>query len=202
MNIDLTTEPLGQDKDGNDVYLKDIWPTNKEVADLVHQTVTREAFQSKYADVFKGDEKWHGVETTDSLTYDWPTSSTYVQNPPYFQGMGKEPGRDQRRDGRPRSGDSRRHGHHRPHLARRIVQGHHARRPVSDRPPGRAARLQLLRLAPRQPPGDDARHLRQHPHQERDAGRGRGRLYQRRPTARRRRSTTPRWPIRRRARRW
>ena len=92
MDIDLTTEPLGQDKDGNDVYLKDIWPTQAEIAELVEQTVTREAFQSKYADVFKGDDKWQTVETTDQETYDWPTSSTYVQNPPYFQGMGKEPG--------------------------------------------------------------------------------------------------------------
>jgi aconitate hydratase len=92
MNIDLTREPLGQDRDGKDVFLKDIWPTNKEIADLVAQTVTREAFQAKYADVFKGDEKWQSVETTDSLTYDWPSTSTYVQNPPYFQGMGAEAG--------------------------------------------------------------------------------------------------------------
>ena len=92
MNIDLTSEPLGQDKDGNDVYLRDIWPTNKEIADLVHETVTREAFQSKYADVFKGDEKWQAVETTEAETYDWPPTSTYIQNPPYFQGMGTEPG--------------------------------------------------------------------------------------------------------------
>ncbi len=92
MNIDLTTEPLGISKDGKPVYLKDIWPTNKEISDLVNATVTREAFQSKYADVFKGDEKWQDVETTDSLTYDWPPTSTYVQNPPYFQGMGTEPG--------------------------------------------------------------------------------------------------------------
>ena len=54
--------------------------------------MTREAFQSKYADVFKGDEKWQAVETTDSETYDWPPTSTYIQNPPYFQGMAKEPG--------------------------------------------------------------------------------------------------------------
>ncbi|MFT6223985.1 MAG: aconitate hydratase, partial [Paracoccaceae bacterium] len=92
LDINLATDVIGQDKDGNDVYLKDIWPTTHEVAELVEQTVTREAFQSKYADVFKGDEKWQGVETTDSLTYDWPTSSTYVQNPPYFEGMGMEPG--------------------------------------------------------------------------------------------------------------
>ncbi|KAG1715462.1 Aconitate hydratase A [Nymphon striatum] len=87
LDIDLTTEPLGQDKDGNDVYLKDIWPTSQEVAELVEQTVTREAFLSKYADVFKGDEKWQAVETTDQKTYDWPAASTYVQNPPYFQGI-------------------------------------------------------------------------------------------------------------------
>ncbi|NRA99108.1 MAG: aconitate hydratase AcnA [Rhodobacteraceae bacterium] len=87
MDIDLTTEPLGQDKDGNDVFLKDIWPSQSEIAQLVEKTVTREAFQEKYAEVFTGDEKWQEVKTTDSLTYDWPTASTYVQNPPYFQGM-------------------------------------------------------------------------------------------------------------------
>ncbi len=87
MDINLATDPIAQTPDGKDVYLKDIWPTSKEVAELVEQTVTREAFVSKYADVFKGDEKWQGVETTQSQTYDWPATSTYVQNPPYFQGM-------------------------------------------------------------------------------------------------------------------
>ena len=92
MNIDLTTEPLGTDKDGNPVYLKDIWPSQKEIAELVERTVTREAFLSKYADVFKGDEMWQSVETSEGETYDWPAQSTYVQNPPYFKGMAKEPG--------------------------------------------------------------------------------------------------------------
>ncbi len=92
MDIDLSTDPIAQDKDGNDVYLKDIWPSTAEIAELVEQTVTREAFQSKYADVFKGDDKWRSVETTDAETYDWPPQSTYIQNPPYFQGMGPEPG--------------------------------------------------------------------------------------------------------------
>ena len=92
MNVDITTEALGQDKDGNDVFLKDIWPTQKEIADLVEKTVTREAFQSKYADVFKGDAAWRAVETEDSLTYSWPSTSTYVQNPPYFEGMGPDAG--------------------------------------------------------------------------------------------------------------
>jgi aconitate hydratase len=92
LNIDLTKDPIGQTPEGRDVYLKDIWPTNQEIADLVHATVTREAFQSKYADVFKGDERWQAVEVTDSETYDWPPTSTYIQNPPYFQGMAKEAG--------------------------------------------------------------------------------------------------------------
>ena len=93
MDINLASDPIGQDRDGNDVYLKDIWPSTQEIAELVEATVTREAFLKKYADVFKGDEKWQEVETTDSLTYDWPAASTYVQNPPYFQGMGHEPGK-------------------------------------------------------------------------------------------------------------
>ncbi|OWJ96537.1 aconitate hydratase AcnA [Paracoccus yeei] len=92
MNIDLTTEPLAHTADGKPVFLKDIWPTSKEVADLVDTIVTREMFQKKYADVFKGDERWQGVQVTDSETYDWPPTSTYIQNPPYFQGMGAEKG--------------------------------------------------------------------------------------------------------------
>ncbi|MGN7869780.1 aconitate hydratase AcnA [Paracoccus sp. 22332] len=92
LNVDLTKDPIGQTPEGRDVYLKDIWPTNQEIADLVHATVTRQAFQSKYADVFKGDERWQAVKVTDSETYDWPPTSTYIQNPPYFQGMAKEAG--------------------------------------------------------------------------------------------------------------
>jgi len=92
MDINLASDPITQTPDGKDVYLKDIWPTTQEIAELVEATVTREAFQSKYADVFKGDDKWQSVETTDAETYDWPPQSTYIQNPPYFQGMSKDPG--------------------------------------------------------------------------------------------------------------
>ncbi|WP_297340055.1 aconitate hydratase AcnA [Pseudophaeobacter sp.] len=92
MDIDLSHDAIGQDQNDQDVYLKDIWPSTKEIADLVEQTVTREAFLSKYADVFKGDEKWQAVQTTAAETYDWPAQSTYIQNPPYFQGMGPTPG--------------------------------------------------------------------------------------------------------------
>jgi aconitate hydratase len=92
MNIDIANEPLAQTPDGKDVYLKDLWPSQKEIAELVERTVTREAFQEKYADVFKGDEKWQSVEVSGGETYDWPATSTYVQNPPYFQGMDAQPG--------------------------------------------------------------------------------------------------------------
>ncbi|MGR3584085.1 MAG: aconitate hydratase AcnA, partial [Pseudooceanicola nanhaiensis] len=88
MNIDMANSPIAQTPDGKDVYLKDIWPTDAEIAELVEKVVTREAFQSKYADVFKGDEKWQAVDVSGGETYDWPPSSTYIQNPPYFQGMG------------------------------------------------------------------------------------------------------------------
>ena len=92
LDVNLSCDVLGQDLNGNDVYLKDIWPTATEIKELVEATVTREAFTEKYADVFKGDDKWQSVETTDSLTYDWPISSTYVQNPPYFKNMGSSAG--------------------------------------------------------------------------------------------------------------
>lgn len=91
MNIDITTEPLGMGTNGP-VYLKDVWPTNKEISDLVESSVTRAAFLKKYADVFKGDAKWQAVQVTDSETYDWPAESTYIQNPPYFKGMSKSAG--------------------------------------------------------------------------------------------------------------
>ncbi|MCJ8191410.1 aconitate hydratase AcnA [Sphingomicrobium aestuariivivum] len=88
---DITTCVIGQDKDGNDVYLKDIWPSNEEVRALVDANVNAEMFKSRYADVYKGDERWQGIEVSGGDTYDWPASSTYIQNPPYFQGMGMEP---------------------------------------------------------------------------------------------------------------
>ncbi len=90
MHVDLTTEPLGKDKDGKDVFLKDIWPTNKEIAEVVREHVTRQMFATRYADVFKGDDKWRAIDAGDGQTYRWP-ASTYVANPPYFEGMTKTP---------------------------------------------------------------------------------------------------------------
>lgn len=89
---DLTTEPIGEDRDGKPVYLKDIWPTTQEIDRFIAQNVTRELFARKYADVFKGDENWQKVQAPDGQTYAWDDQSTYVQNPPYFVGMGARPG--------------------------------------------------------------------------------------------------------------
>ena len=88
MQIDLVNEPIGKDKAGKPVYLKDIWPTNKEVADTIRKTITRSMFAKKYADVFKGDINWRKIKVPGGMTYAWDKDSTYVQNPPYFVGMG------------------------------------------------------------------------------------------------------------------
>ncbi len=85
--IDMTTTPLGQDQDGNDVYLKDIWPSNKEVADEVNAIVNRDMFRQQYADVFTGDDDWRNMKIPTSKTYEWQEKSTYVRNPPFFENM-------------------------------------------------------------------------------------------------------------------
>lgn len=87
MLIDITREPIGQDAQGNDVYLKDIWPTAQEVKETVQACVTADMFASKYADVFSGEPSWQAIKTPDSQTYEWDEDSTYVRNPPYFEGM-------------------------------------------------------------------------------------------------------------------
>lgn len=87
MNIDITKDAIGQTPDGKDVFLKDIWPTTKEVADAVHSVVTRDMFLAKYADVFAGEKEWQAITVGEGKTYGWSNESTYVQNPPYFEGM-------------------------------------------------------------------------------------------------------------------
>ena len=92
MNLDLMTEPLGKGADGADVYLRDIWPSSSEIAETVRRCVTPDTFASRYSDVFKGDEKWQGMgKARASLTYGWNSVSTYVANPPYFDGITMEP---------------------------------------------------------------------------------------------------------------
>ncbi|WP_339634291.1 aconitate hydratase AcnA [uncultured Sneathiella sp.] len=92
LHVDVTKDSLGTDTDGNPVYLKDIWPSNAEVQQTVKDAVARDMFQHQYADVFSGDANWQSIETAEGQTYSWDISSTYVQHPPYFDGMQKEPG--------------------------------------------------------------------------------------------------------------
>jgi aconitate hydratase len=92
MREDITTAAIGQSPEGKDVFLKDIWPTNKEINDIVHSVVTREMFLDRYGDVFKGPKQWQAIEVTGGTdTYAWPSGSTYVKNPPYFDGITMEP---------------------------------------------------------------------------------------------------------------
>jgi aconitate hydratase len=92
ITLDVTKEAIGTGSNGQPVYLKDIWPTQKEVNDTVAAVVTREMFQSRYSDVFKGPEQWQAIRVdAGSDTYRWNSGSTYVQNPPYFEGMDAEP---------------------------------------------------------------------------------------------------------------
>nr|WP_304945091.1 aconitate hydratase AcnA [Sneathiella glossodoripedis] len=92
MNIDITKDPIAQDADGKDVYLKDIWPTNQEVTETVRATVDSQMFATQYANVFSGDADWQNIKTAEGQTYAWNPASTYVQHPPYFEGMQKEAG--------------------------------------------------------------------------------------------------------------
>jgi len=85
--IDLKTEPLGHDANGNPVYLRDIWPSSQEIRDVMQAALTPEMFRSRYSNVFAGDAAWQQIDTATSKTYPWQGSSTYVQNPPYFTGM-------------------------------------------------------------------------------------------------------------------
>ncbi|MCW8962331.1 MAG: aconitate hydratase AcnA [Gammaproteobacteria bacterium] len=90
MNVDLFNEPLGQDQDGNDVFMKDIWPTQQEVADALTANVNAKGFTDAYAEVFKGDSNWNNLAGADGQRFGWNTDSTYIQNPPYFTGMGMD----------------------------------------------------------------------------------------------------------------
>jgi aconitate hydratase len=91
MDVDITTEPLGQDTEGNDVFLRDIWPTSQEIQLVVDSAVASEMFSRDYADVFTGDERWQNLPTPTGNTFDWDPESTYVRKPPYFDGMSAEP---------------------------------------------------------------------------------------------------------------
>ncbi|MGH6784098.1 MAG: aconitase family protein, partial [Sphingomicrobium sp.] len=91
MNVDLAKAPLGTDQKGKPVFLKDIWPSSREINALISKNITRQIFARKYADVFKGDANWRKIDVKGGVTYAWDRKSTYLQNPPYFNGMGRSP---------------------------------------------------------------------------------------------------------------
>ncbi|MDT7760193.1 MAG: aconitate hydratase, partial [Mycobacterium sp.] len=91
MDFDFETEPLGQDTDGTDVFLKDVWPSQKDINDTIASAINTEMFVKNYADVFKGDERWRDLPTPSGNTFEWAEDSTYVRKPPYFEGMSAEP---------------------------------------------------------------------------------------------------------------
>ena len=179
MQVDLTKEPLGTDKQGKPVYLADIWPSAGEVQEIIDSVIKAKMFKEKYANVFDGDANWQKVKVPAGPTYAWDIGSTYVQNPPYFEGMKMTP--------KPIEDivDARILG-----LFLDSITTDHispagsikAASPAGEylhRASGAAGRLQPIRHAARQSRGDDARHLRQHPHQEPD-GEGRRRQCRRR----------------------
>jgi aconitate hydratase len=91
MNVDLYKDPLGQDQDGNDVFLKDVWPSQQEISDVVGASIDSEMFKSSYGKVFEGDDNWKRIDSSAGDIYAWEADSTYVRNPPYFEGMTSEP---------------------------------------------------------------------------------------------------------------
>jgi aconitate hydratase len=91
MNVDLATDPLGEDGDGQPVYLRDIWPSNAEISDALGRAVTPDMFEKRYGDVFTGDAAWQAIDSGGGLTFQWDEQSTYIQHPPYFDGMTTAP---------------------------------------------------------------------------------------------------------------
>ena len=91
MDFDFENDPLGQDKDGNIVYLRDIWPSPTEVEKVISESISQEMFTEDYKDVFTGDERWRNLDTPEGATFEWDAESTYVRKPPYFEGMEHEP---------------------------------------------------------------------------------------------------------------
>jgi aconitate hydratase len=167
----LAIEPIGEGKDGKPVFLKDIWPTTKDINAFIKKYVTSTIFKKKYANVFDGDANWRKIKTVESETYKWNMGSTYVQNPPYFEGMKKEPEpTTDIIDARILAlfGDKITTDHISPAGSIKLTS---PAGQVSVGAPGAPGRLQPVRHAPRQPRSDDARHLCQYPHQElHDAG--------------------------------
>ena len=163
IDLDLTTQPLGIGPDGNPVYLVDLWPSPEEIADVVLRRVRSEVFTRNYASVFDGDERWTSLPVPPGDRYAWDAASTYVAQPPFFDGISTRAAAGRRRRGCPRPRHARRQRDDRSHLSRGQHRPDLAGGGVADRAWRRAARLQLVWQPSRAPRGHGARHLRQHP---------------------------------------
>ncbi len=176
MYVDVAKQPLGLDKKGKKVFLKDIWPTSREINSVIRKCITRQVFAKKYANVFKGDSQWGKIAVSWRPHLQVGRPFDLRAEPALFRGHGEEAARHRRHRRCPHPRPVPRFDHDRPHLAGRLDQGRKPRRRIPARSSGAAEGLQPVRHAARQSPGDDARHLRQHPHQEPDgAGRRRRR---------------------------
>ena len=175
MDVDLLDDPLGHDPDGNPVYLRDLWPSSAEVAELIGRAVQSDMFRKSYAEVFAGDERWNSLDVPTGESFAWDDTSTYVRRPPYFDGMPATPEPVTDIHGArvlAVLGDSVTTDHISP---AGVDQARQPGRPVPDRAGRRREGLQLLRVPPGQPRGDDPRHLRQHPPAQPARPRHRGR---------------------------
>ena len=160
MDVDLTSEPLGEGSDGEPVYLSDIWPSSEEIKQTVAEAVRADMFTQSYADVFTGDDRWRALDTPEGDRYTWP-DSTYVRKPPFFDGMDAEPQPVEPIEGArvlAVLGDSVTTDHISP--AGAIKKQSPAGQWLIDNGV-EPARVQLVRLAARQPRGDDPRHVRE-----------------------------------------
>ena len=137
MDVDLYNEPLGTDDHGNDVYLKDIWPSSAEVAEVIVEAVQSDMFHKSYGEVFDGDERWNSLEVPTGDLFEWDERSTYVRRPPFFEDLPREPEPLEDIQRRARAGGARRQRHDRPHLTGRLDQAGRPGRAVPQRQPRR-----------------------------------------------------------------
>ena len=184
VDVDMNTEPIGKDKFNADVYLKDLWPTAEEIGEVLSAANDPETYQRLYKDFAEQNPLWQEIPSSIGQVYEWDASSTYIREPPYFDKFSMEANVSKEHPERPAPGDLRRFGDDRPHQPRRGHQADLAGGPVLAAE-GRSRRgLQLLRVAPGQPPDHDARDVRQRPHPEPD-GAGRRRRHDHLPARRR-----------------
>ncbi len=163
LNVDLTTEPLGTGKDGRPVFLKDLWPSQREIQSTMGAALSAEMFRRQYASVFEGDELWRQLPVPEGDRFAWEEASTYIRRPSFLEHLTRNPPAAVPDHGSASARAARRQHHHRSHLAGGLDQGGQPGRDVPDRAGRVAEGLQLLRIAPRQSRGDGARHVCQRP---------------------------------------